>query len=270
MKKVLTLLLSITVICSLFAASYVSAADNYVVDISAVELTSYDTDPNSIAYVAETPSGPMIQMGYNSFFSVGKLDLSKYKSVAITYGTPAAFDADADGNTCIIGLKSEASSYGWHGAAEYNLSGNLGYDEMIEVKDPTADFAETREAVIDLSDIDYSGEVYVTSYASNGHVQGVFAVEFIASDDTGDNNNDTGTGDINNGVGDTDGDTGEDNGTDSDIYDDDEDEPDDDDILDKDDDIDNVETSDDSTVGFIVLFAIIAMTAVIFKKRKHA
>lgn len=150
-----------------------AAAVNKSIDIANVEKTSLnDGVSGSLEYIADAG---FMQMGYSAYFSVGELDLSRYTKCNITYGVPASFDVDAGGMPCIIGLKSTNSAYGWHNQDYYNLDGNLGYAAMT---DGTTDW-EKRVVTIDLSDVYYNGEVFVTSYVSNSTVQAVYAVEFV-------------------------------------------------------------------------------------------
>ena len=157
------------------AYTYAERVANKSIDVKNVEKTSVlDGVTGSLEYV---DSLGFMRLEYSGYFSVGEIDLSKYSECRITYGVPATFDVDAGGMPCIIGLKSTNSAYGWHDQAYYNLDGNLGYAVMEEA--PT-DW-EKRVATIDLSDVTYSGEVFVTSYVSNATVQAVYAVEFIGN-----------------------------------------------------------------------------------------
>ncbi|MBE7065705.1 MAG: SGNH/GDSL hydrolase family protein [Ruminococcaceae bacterium] len=157
------------------AYTYAERVANKSIDVKNVEKTSVnDGVADSLTYI---DSLGFMQLGYSAYFSVGELDLSKYSECRITYGAPAAFDVDAGGMPCIIGLKSTNSAYGWHDQTPYNLNGNLGYAAMEEA---STDWAK-RVATIDLRDVTYSGEVFVTSYVSNATVQAVYAVEFIGN-----------------------------------------------------------------------------------------
>lgn len=157
------------------AYTYAEAVANKSIDIKNVEKTSVlDGINGSLQY---DESLGFMRCGYSAYFSVGNLDLSKYSACKITYGAPAHFDVDAGGMPCIIGLKSTNSAYGWHDQSPYNLDGNLGYAPMEEA---STDWAK-RVATIDLSDVTYSGEVFVTSYVSNSTEQAVYAVEFIGN-----------------------------------------------------------------------------------------
>ena len=157
------------------AYTYGEAIANKSIDVKNVEKTSViDGVAGSLEYIEALG---FLQLGYSAYFSVGEIDLSKYSKCVITYGAPATFDVDAGGMPCIIGLKSTNSAYGWHDQTSYNLDGNLGYSSMEE---NGTDWAK-RTATIDLSDVNYSGEVFVTSYVSNATVQAVYSVEFIGN-----------------------------------------------------------------------------------------
>lgn len=157
------------------AYTYAEAVANKSIDVKNVEKTSVnDGVAGSLEYIDALG---FLQLGYSAYFSVGEIDLSKYSKCVITYGAPATFDVDAGGMPCIIGLKSTNSAYGWHDKPSYNLDGNLGYASMEE---NSTDWAK-RTAVIDLADVDYNGEVFVTSYVSNATVQAVYSVEFIGN-----------------------------------------------------------------------------------------
>lgn len=158
--------------------TYAERIANKSIDMTAVTHTSVeDGVAGSSTYVE---GFNFVQLGYSGYFSIGTLDLSKYSKCNITYGVPATMDVDAGGMPCIMGLKSTNSAYGWHDQTSYNLDGNLGYAPLA---DGTTDW-EKRVITIDLSDVTYNGEVFVTSYVSNSTVQAVYGVEFIGEDGT--------------------------------------------------------------------------------------
>ncbi len=149
-------------------------AENRKIDL-ANEVTYTSVNNGVVGSAQYIANLNMVQLAYDGYFSIGTHDLSKYSSVVITYGVPANFDADAEGMPCIMGIKSQASSYGWATQTSYNLNGDLGH---VALTDGTTEWAN-RKITIDLADANYNGEVFVTAFVSNGTVQGVFGVELI-------------------------------------------------------------------------------------------
>lgn len=90
---------------------------------------------------------------------LGEMDLSAFSYVVVSYSVNEAFNPNAGGVPACIGLKTVAASYG-DGNSAYNLDGSLvlasaeGGEEGLQCE---------RKIVLDLSDTDYSGEVYLTA-----------------------------------------------------------------------------------------------------------
>ena len=127
---------------------------------------------------------PIFLLGYGQYIDLGKMDLTGYNTVRIQYGcdggdgTKGNFAA-LNGNAP-IGLKSTASSYGQ--AGDYNMDGDIAHGDMVFSSNGWASGARWVE--IDVSDITYNGNVYVTMHNPTGTQIAITAIEFIASVDT--------------------------------------------------------------------------------------
>ena len=113
-------------------------------------------------------STPFHKLGYNNFLACGTLDLSQYSKVEIVYsfdGTVGITDARVDAALSnAIGLKSEASAYGWYNN-EPNFSGDLAHTDYVFHNGGWTAF---RTAEIDISAVDYNGEVWLSIYNPEG------------------------------------------------------------------------------------------------------
>ena len=131
-----------------------------------------NTEANSAYYNAEWPaagiSTSFYKLGYNHFLACGTLDLSQYSKAEIVYsfdGTVGITDARVDAALSnAIGLKSEASAYGWYNN-EPNFSGDLGHTDYVF---SNGGWTAYRTAEIDLSAVDYNGEVWLSIYNPEG------------------------------------------------------------------------------------------------------
>ena len=103
-------------------------------------------------------------------FRLGELNLAAYGCMRITYTASNAADGVGEGRKPILGLKSSGKhGYGTAGQA-YNLTDDLVYAPIDSV-------TEAGTVEIDLTDVNYCGDVWLTGYLG-GEVT-VTAVEFI-------------------------------------------------------------------------------------------
>ena len=131
-----------------------------------------NTEANSAFYNANWPAAGIStsfhKLGYNNFLACGTLDLSQYSKAEIVYsfdGTPGVTDVRVDAALSnAIGLKSEASAYGWYNN-EPNFSGDLGHTDYVF---SNGGWTAYRTAEIDLSAVDYNGEVWISIYNPEG------------------------------------------------------------------------------------------------------
>lgn len=147
-----------------------------------VESNKYEADiSNTQQWVTFEPAGytgNIAKLGYGGYINIGEVDLSKYSKVTIMYGcdggdgTKAHFEA-LNGDLP-IGLKSTNTTYGQ--VTDYDMDGDIAHTDM--------EFSSTgwaggqRAAVIDLSEIDYNGVVYVTVHNPEGTEIAISSVIF--------------------------------------------------------------------------------------------
>ena len=147
---------------------------NYVVDMSTLSGTGYRAEFGAAGYAS-----PLQLLGYGVAIDLGSMDLSKYSSVKITYGCDGGPGTEANfaaASSLAIGLKSENSSYGQ--ATDDNFSGDIAHTDMVFSSTGWAWGA--REAVVDLSGVDYNGNVWVAVHNPAGTEIAISAIEFIA------------------------------------------------------------------------------------------
>ncbi len=149
-------------------------AENWLVD-----LTQYADQAN---YKDSTPNTgiPHFLLGYGQSISLGKIDLSPYKSVKITYSFDGSEATEANFNSTAphaIGLKSAAGSYGEVTAT--NFADNIAYTNMVFSSKGWTDY---RVAQVDLSTVTHNGDVYVAVHNPAGTNIAISGIEFIAND----------------------------------------------------------------------------------------
>lgn len=121
---------------------------------------------------------PLQLLGYDVTIDLGTIDLSLYSAVKITYGcdgSPATAENFANASSLAIGLKSEGTSYGQ--ATDDNFNGDIAHTDMVFSSNGWATGA--REAVVDLSEVDYNGNVWVAVHNPLGGEIAISAIEFV-------------------------------------------------------------------------------------------
>lgn len=113
----------------------------------------------------------------NLSLNLGRLNLSKYDYVLIEYSTAAKFDYKACGVRSIIGLVSDPNqTYGGEGE-EQNLTADLGNESMK--KKHTSGYEIRTTAKIDLSNVNYIGNVYLNAYTQPSQKYIVHNIVFV-------------------------------------------------------------------------------------------
>jgi hypothetical protein len=122
---------------------------------------------------------PAFQLGYNNWIAIGEMDLAKYSAVRIGYsfnGSETTENAFNEASSKAIGLKSTASSYGQ--VTTDNFEGDIAHTDMVFSAGGASDI---RYAEIDLTAIDYNGQVYVTIHNPAGTVVIIESVTFVVA-----------------------------------------------------------------------------------------
>ena len=134
------------------------------------------------------------QAGYNanfnglefmgSAFNIGSFDLSKYSAIVLTYGCDGGqgtADAFAASPSLALGIKSENISYGI--GNDVNMDADIAHGDMVHSSAYWKDGA--RDLVIDLTDIDYNGDVWLSLHNPTDSTWIiVFEIKFILADDS--------------------------------------------------------------------------------------
>ena len=147
----------------------------WTVDISTMkDQRGYNAESHALGIYAPYM---FLEIGFTAH--LGKVDLSKYSRVEIVYccdGSDITKDRFASSSSLAIGLKSEDSSYG-HDKQD-NFSGDLAHTDMVFVDRSWATGART--AVVDLSAVDYNGDVWVALHNPAGTFFAVMEIRFYA------------------------------------------------------------------------------------------
>ena len=150
------------------------AVENLVIDMSTLGGAGYRADFAAAGYNA-----PLQVLGYGVAIDLGEIDLSKYSAVKITYGCDGGTGTEANfaaASSLAIGLKSTNTSYGQETAD--NFDGDIAHTDMVFSSNGWASGA--REAVVDLTNVDYNGNVWVAVHNPAGTEIAISAIEFIA------------------------------------------------------------------------------------------
>ncbi len=155
------------------------------IDITIVEApaTDWKVDLTTIAghavdWTDAGISGAFFKLGYGSTIALGEVDLSKYSSVKISYccdGSDVTKQNFEDASSLAIGLKNEASSYGQ--VTDDNFTGDIAHTDMVFSSNGWG--SGIRDAVVDLSTVDYNGNVWVTVHNPAGTEIAITGIEFI-------------------------------------------------------------------------------------------
>lgn len=143
----------------------------------------FDTMKDQKAYSTEgAPAGifdPYIylQIGYTAY--LGNVDLSKYSRVEIVYccdGSDITKTRFESSSSLAIGLKSENSTYGVDKTD--NFKGDIAHTDMVFSDRMWATGART--ATVDLSGVDYNGDVWLAVHNPAGTFIGILEISFYA------------------------------------------------------------------------------------------
>ena len=180
-KKLLALLVALTLICSMFATVSVSAATSYNVDLSAAGGTTGFT---AHGYDASTVG---LMFGYGKVVDLGSINLADYKQIVITYANDPSFTAMQSGmamTACFAIAKSNISI----GNPGDNTDNSASADILAKANctdasgTPSAWKANERTVTIDVSSVTYSGKVYLSHFNSKGHESLVTKIRLVAAD----------------------------------------------------------------------------------------
>jgi hypothetical protein len=179
MRKLIVFMLVMVVVLSMTLIPS-SAEDDLVVDLGAIGgVENYG--PHGY------PDQKLLMFGYGAVVKLGNFDLSKYDAMEITYATDLAFQAMKEGmkHVAILGIKSAESPIFGYANLDFNEENSLGWAPLTDA-DPEAnpdgvnwDKGE-RKCVIDLSEQNYSGDVYLMCYNSIGNETLVVGIKLIA------------------------------------------------------------------------------------------
>ena len=122
---------------------------------------------------------PVCLLGYGNTVYLGNLDLSQYSEVRISYscdGSQVTADAFAASSSLSIGIKSDNSSFGEETTDNYD--GAIAYTDMV-FSQHGWNGSGVRTAVIDLSDISYSGDVWAAVHNPQGTQICIHSIHFM-------------------------------------------------------------------------------------------
>lgn len=178
-KKLLALLVALTLICSMFATVSVSAATSYNVDLAAAGGTTGFT---AHGYSASTVG---LMFGYGKIVDLGNINLADYKSIVVTYANDSSFVASQSGMamTACFAIAKSNISIGWpDGENNGSHADILAKADCSNAGIAGAWSANERTVTIDVSSVTYSGKVYLSHYNSKGHESLVTKIRLVAAD----------------------------------------------------------------------------------------
>ena len=187
MKKIITIVLAMVMVLSLCTLN-AFAAEDYEVDLSAAPLVGGSGGEHA---PHGYPGVDTLLLGYGNVVTLGNLNLGDYSACEITYATDLGYVAQKEGmkipanfslksnNVCIgaatqdpqtDGLLAQADCIDVDKANLHNPSGaGWGQDERV--------------CTIDLTNVDYSGEVWLTHFNSTGNEALVVGIKFVAKEE---------------------------------------------------------------------------------------
>lgn len=116
---------------------------------------------------------------YNAIISIGDFDLTKFKKAEIYYSTDQSYKASLDGTESLIGLIPYQIPFGYTGTpfANYAVA-------SAKMTDGTSSGWSTfRKAELDLSNVNYSGELFVNAYNQESQLYVIEKIVFTYNDD---------------------------------------------------------------------------------------
>ncbi len=119
------------------------------------------------------------------YINLGNIDLSQYKYCAISYGTDVEADFGGSGlkadTPCVFGLTTDGESYGVTDKGTPPIvpgDNTLAYNACVNTSATWN--AGTRIMIIDLTNVTYSGEVYVSFSTTTGNGVVVSSIAFYS------------------------------------------------------------------------------------------
>jgi hypothetical protein len=171
-----------------FASKYVDDAQVYVYivahEAAPIEtlVVNMDNEANA-SFKRDTAQavfgfeGNFWQLGYNNQLTLGTIDLSLYSKAEIVYSHGAPEDVFNATPSHAIGFKSSATAYGW-ATNEPNFTDDIAHADMTWDGNGNS-AAGMKTAVLDLTEVDYNGEVFLCVYNPAGTVIPVISITLI-------------------------------------------------------------------------------------------
>ena len=181
MKKIITIVLAMVMVLSLCTLN-AFAAEDYEVDLST--LSGAAANYSAHGY----PDRTLVMFGYGTVVSLGTLDLSQYDSCEVTYATDLGYKALIDGMnaTAMWALKSNSETIGYVNVGP-NEDGLIAKGDCVDasiINEEGANWDKgERTTVIDLSNVDYNGEVFLSHFNSTGNEGLCVSIKFVAKEE---------------------------------------------------------------------------------------
>lgn len=181
MKKIITIVLAMVMVLSLCTLN-AFAAEDYEVDLST--LSGAAANYSAHGY----PDRTLVMFGYGTVVSLGTLDLSQYDSCEVTYATDLGYKAFIDGMkaTAMWALKSNSETIGYVDVGP-NEDGLIAKGDCVDASITNEEGANwdkgERTTVIDLSNVDYNGEVFLSHFNSTGNEGLCVSIKFVAKEE---------------------------------------------------------------------------------------
>ena len=186
MKKLVSAILAVALVLSLCTVMSF-AAEDYVVDLSTVEFTGGSGGEHAPHGYAGVDT---LLLGYGNVVTLGNMDLGDYSACEITYATDLGYVAQKEDMKipANFSLKSNNVCIGC-ASQDPQTDGLLAQADCIDVDkenlhnpDGTNWDKDERVCSIDLTNVDYSGEVWLSHFNSTGNEALVAEIKFVAKE----------------------------------------------------------------------------------------
>lgn len=187
MKKIVSVILAVALVISMCAVMSF-AAEDYVVDLSTVEFTGGSGGEHAAHGYAGVDT---LLLGYGNVITLGNMNLGDYSACEITYATDLGYVAQKEDMKipANFSLKSNNVCIGCSNQ-EPQTDGLLAQADCIDVDKENLHNPEganwdkdERVCSIDLTNVDYSGEVWLSHFNSTGNEALVAEIRFVAKEE---------------------------------------------------------------------------------------
>lgn len=177
MKKLFSIVIAVAMCLALSITAF--AAE---VDLSSITGAAQNYGPHGY------PDAYGLMLEYGNKTALGEYDLADYKEIRVTYATDNSYTAFKDGMACnaFFAICDAAVSVGQVETGpqnEANILAKVDVEDAYITNEAGTNWDKNeRTAVIDVSDIDYSGAIWLSHYNATASQCLVVGVEFVEAE----------------------------------------------------------------------------------------